>query len=112
MNAAGTVITIMFNKAMDNPAGKHTEFTYRINGGSVQSFIAAALNADPTKIDLTTSGTPIADGDTVTVSYTGNDITATDGGMITTFTDLAVTNSQRWFNFSQLWRRLHKNHMD
>ena len=112
MNATGTVITFIFNKAMDNPAGKHVEFTYKINGGSVQSFSAAKLNADPTKIDLTTSGTPIANGDTITVSYTGTDITATDGGMLPTFTDLEVTNSQRWFNFSQLWKRLHKNHMD
>jgi FKBP-type peptidyl-prolyl cis-trans isomerase len=111
-NSAGTVITIMFNKAMNDPAGRHAEFTYQINGGSVQSFSAAALNADPTKIDLTTSGTPIAYGDTITVSYTGTDITATDGDVLVNFTDLAVTNNLQRFNISRLWGLLHKRHMD
>ena len=91
-NAAGTVITIMFNKAMNNPAGKHAEFTYKIGSGSAQSFSSAALNADPTRIDLTTAGTPIAYGDKVTVSYTGTGITATDDGVLATFTDYAATN--------------------
>ena len=51
------------------PAGKHAEFNYKINGGADQSFSAAALNADTTKIDLTTSGAVIAHVDIVTVSY-------------------------------------------
>ena len=92
-NAAGTVITIRFNKVMNNPAGKYDEFKYRIGSGLTQSFSAAALNADRTKIDLITSGTPIAYGDTVTVSYTGTDITAADTGVLATFTNHAVTNN-------------------
>ncbi len=111
-NADRMIITITFNKAMNDPVGKHAEFTYKINGGSAQSFSAAALNADETKIDLTVSGTPIAYDDTVTVSYTGTGITATDDGVLLTFTDHAVTNFQRRFNFSQLWKLLQKRQMD
>ena len=49
---------------------EQAQFKYKIGGGDDQPFSAAALNADTTKIDLTTSGTTIAHGDTVTVSYT------------------------------------------
>jgi PGF-pre-PGF domain-containing protein len=90
-NAAGTVITITFNKAMANPAGKHGEFSYKIGGGAAQTFSAAALNAG--KIDLTTSGTAIAYGNTVTVSYTKGTVTAADTGVLESFTDQAVTNA-------------------
>jgi uncharacterized repeat protein (TIGR02059 family) len=84
-NATGTVITLTFTKAMNNPAGKQGDFAYQINGGSVQFFSAAVLNTDPTKIDLITAGIPIAYGDRVTVSYTGTDITSTDGGVLDNF---------------------------
>jgi len=30
---------------MNNPAGKHAEFTYKIGSGPAQSFSAAALNS-------------------------------------------------------------------
>ena len=92
-NTAGNVITLTFTKPMASPTGKQGEFKYQINGGANQSFSAAALNADPTKIDLTTSGTPIAYGDTVTVSYTLGTVIAGDGGVLATFTGQAVTNN-------------------
>ena len=41
-NTAGTVINITFNKAMNNPTGDQSQFTYSINGGAPQSFSAAA----------------------------------------------------------------------
>jgi uncharacterized repeat protein (TIGR02059 family) len=92
-NGTGTVITLTFNRVMNNPAGKHGEFAYQINGGSVQSFSATALNADPTKIDLITSGMSIVYGDMVTVSYAGKDITATDGGVLESFGGLSADNN-------------------
>ena len=93
-NTAGTTITITFSRAMADPAGKHGEFTYSINGGAAQAFSAAALNADTTKIDLTTAGTAIAFGDVVTVSYTAGTVTAADTGVLATFADQAVTNNK------------------
>jgi PKD repeat protein len=92
-NTAGNVITITFNKAMANPAGKNGQFGYRINGGALQTFSAAALNADTTKIDLTTSGIAIAGGNTVTVSYTAGTVLAADNGVLATFTNQPVTNN-------------------
>ncbi|WP_292423374.1 S-layer family protein, partial [Methanoregula sp.] len=92
-NTAGTLITISFNKAMANPAGKQGQFSYTVDGGAPQTFSAAALNADTTKIDLTPSGTAIAYGNTVNVSYTVGTVVAADGGVLATFADQAVTNN-------------------
>ena len=61
-NTAGTTFIIEFNKTMADPSSKQAQFKYKIDGGANQPFSAAALNADTTKIDLTTSGTTIAHG--------------------------------------------------
>ena len=92
-NAAGDTITITFNKNMANPAGKHGEFSYKVNGGTAQNFSAAVLNTDNTKLDLTCAGTAIAYGNTVTVSYTKGTVLAADGSVLESFTDQAVTNN-------------------
>ncbi|MDD1655389.1 MAG: IPT/TIG domain-containing protein, partial [Methanomicrobiales archaeon] len=92
-NTAGTIITITFSKAMANPAGKQGEFAYQVGGGADQPFSAAALNADTARIDLTTSGTTIGYGNTVTVSYTAGTIVAADGGVLATFSGQGVTNN-------------------
>jgi hypothetical protein len=78
---------------MANPSGKHGEFKYRVNGGAVQNFSAATLNADNAKIDLTCAGTAIAFGNTITVSYTKGTVVAADSGVLENFTDQAVTNN-------------------
>jgi len=91
VNAAGTVLTLTFNKAMANPAGKHAQFA--ANDGSARTFSAAALNADTTKIDLTISGSAIYIGATVTASYTVGTVVAGDGGVLATFSGQAVTNN-------------------
>ena len=93
-NSAGNVITIAFSKAMNDPAGKQAEFSYAVNSGSALTFSAAALESDTTKIDLTTSTTgTIAHGNTVTVSYSGSDVTGTDTGALTSFSNQSVTNN-------------------
>ena len=90
-NVAGTTITIVFNKAMADPTGKQTQFTYRINGGSPQPFSSAALSGG--NIVLTTSGMAIAYGNTVTVSYTKGTVTAVDTGILESFVNQPVTNT-------------------
>jgi PKD repeat protein len=92
-NTAGTVISITFNKAMANPAGDQGQFTYSINGGTAQPFGAAALDSTNTIIDLTTSGTAIAYGNTVTVNYTAGSVASADGGYLATFNNQPVTNT-------------------
>ncbi len=92
-NVAGTVITITFNKAMANPAGKQAQFKYRINGGADQAFSAAALNADTARIDLTCSSANIFYGSTVTLLYSSGTVAAADGGLLASFSGQAVTNN-------------------
>jgi len=92
-NVAGTVITVVFDKAMANPAGKQAQFKYQIGGGADQPFSVAALNADTTKIDLTCSGTAIAFGNTVTLLYSSGTVAAADGGVLASFSGRAVTNN-------------------
>ena len=84
-NTAGTAINITFNKAMNNPSGDQGQFTYSINGGASQAFSAAALDSNPDVIDLTTSGTPIAYDNVVTVNYTVGTVTSTDNGVLSDF---------------------------
>ena len=43
-NLDGTVITITFNKFMNDPTGKHGEFSYKVNGGADQPFSAAGYS--------------------------------------------------------------------
>ena len=76
---------------MADPSGKQGQFSYQVNSGSAQSFSAAALSGG--NIVLTTSGTPIAYGNTVTVSYTAGTVTAADGGVLASFSGQAVTNN-------------------
>jgi hypothetical protein len=92
-NSAGTVISITFSKAMASPAGDQGQFTYSINGGTAQSFSAAALDSNTSIIDLTTSGTAIQYGNTITVSYTAGTVTAADGGVLASFVNEPVTNA-------------------
>jgi hypothetical protein len=92
-STAGTIITITFSKSMADPAGKQAEFSYKVNGGPAQTFSAAALNAYNSRIDLTCSGTAIAIGDIVTVSYALGTVLAADGTVLASFTDQPVTNT-------------------
>ena len=77
---------------MADPSGKQGRVQFiKVNSGSAQSFSAAALSGG--NIVLTTSGTPIAYGNTVTVSYTAGTVTAADGGVLASFSGQAVTNN-------------------
>ena len=90
-NEAGTIVTITFNKAMANPDGKQSQFSF--NDGTNKTFSVAALNADTTKIDLTVNEAAIDNGANVTIDYTAGDIVAADNGVLATCTTQAVTNS-------------------
>jgi len=92
-NAAGTVITITFDRSMADPAADVGNFDYQINGGAAQTFSTAVLNGDTTTIDLTTSGTVITLSNLVTVSYTKGTVTAANGGVLASFAGESVTNN-------------------
>jgi len=90
-NAAGTIVTVSFDKAMADPAGRHDQFTVNVNGVPL-SITAASLNSTPTRIDLTLA-TPVAYGQSVTVAYSTGTVTAADTGVLATFAPQNVTNA-------------------
>ena len=98
----GSLITIQFSKTMANPVGQQGYFKYQVNGGADQTFSAAALNGDTSKIDLICSGTAIVYGNTITVKYTVGGISASDFGILASFSGQAVTNNVTMLNGDQL----------
>ncbi|MFC5471841.1 SwmB domain-containing protein [Cohnella suwonensis] len=90
-NAAGTIVTVTFDKAMADPAGKHGQFTVNVNGVP-NSVTAATLNSTPTKIELTLAN-PVTYGQSVTIGYSAGTVTAEDTGVLATFAPQNVTNA-------------------
>ena len=96
-NTAGTTITITFSHDMNSPSSQQSHFKYQINGGGDQSISAVSRRISPhhNQFNLTTSGTPIACSDTVTISYTPGSVTSDDGHPLAGFTGQAVTNNMQ-----------------
>ncbi len=92
-NAAGTTITITFDRSMADPAADVANFKYQRNGGADEAFSAAVLNGDTATIDLTTTTATIVPSDTVTVSYTAGSVTAANGGVLASFAVKSVINN-------------------
>jgi hypothetical protein len=65
---------------------------FLVNNGSDDPVTDAELESDTTIIDLTVT-TPIQNGQTVTVSYSGYYVTSTDGGTLANFSGQTVINN-------------------
>lgn len=95
-DASGSIVIVTFDKAMTNPAGKENYFKVYVDGGFIPVPInAAALNSDPTKVELTLT-TPVTNGQTVYVAFLQHipgEWTAADGGVLDTFPQKPVTNA-------------------
>ena len=88
----GTKVILTFNKAMAAPTGESAEFAVIVND-NLDPVIGTALDPSDAKNIVLTLTTPIAYDDDVTVSYPpGGSIESSDGGVLATFTDQAVTN--------------------
>jgi uncharacterized repeat protein (TIGR02059 family) len=103
-NTAGTIITLAFNKAMADPAGKHAQFSATV-AGVARGITAATLNADTTKINLTLASA-VTSGQVVTIDYTAGDVAAADGSPLASFSGQSVTNNaasayQQWNGYPQ-----------
>jgi hypothetical protein len=85
-NNDGTAIILEFNKAMADPASKHGQFSFSIDGIGVREFSAAVL-MNPYTISLTVSGPAITYGATGSVSYTPGNAAAADTGVLAAFTE-------------------------
>lgn len=87
----GTRVILSFSTAMASPAGKEAEFAVLVNGAA-DPVSAAALNPDPTKVELILAN-PVAFGDTVTVAYTKGTVKAADNGVLASFSAQPATNT-------------------
>ena len=91
-SADGTKVTVTFSKAMAALPVAPAGFAVTVKGTD-DSITAVALDADPSKIDLTLA-TPITSySDAVQVSYTAGTVQAADGGKLASFTAQGVTNN-------------------
>jgi hypothetical protein len=90
-SANGWVVTLTFDKYMNNPANKQSEFVLKIN--DVESPLAyIQYNSDFRKYDLGLLNNAIVDTDTVTISYIQGTITADDNSALGSFTNYPVNN--------------------
>lgn len=90
-NELGNIITLAFDKAMVNPAGKHEQFTVEVNG-VIKPVASASLNSDSKKIDLQINEN-ILQGDSVKVGYTPGTVAAANGAALAAFANKDVVNN-------------------
>lgn len=88
----GTYIDLKFNKPMNSPVGKHSQFSYTIDGTSATFSAAALKGGDDTSIRLTCN-TVITNGVVVLASYTPGSVGSLDGGLLIAFSATLVTNN-------------------
>ncbi|WP_292489426.1 SwmB domain-containing protein [Methanoculleus sp. 10] len=89
----GEFINITFNREMNEPAGKHDQFTFFVNDVK-RDFSDAALSADNLTFSLEVDGEAlIAAGDIVNMSYTRGDVTSQNNGKLASFENLTVENN-------------------
>ncbi len=99
--ARGTGVEIQFDRPMNNPAGKETQFLVEVNGSPVDVTSANLKPGDNTTIVLTLAS-PLSGGESVNVSYTQGDATATTGGVLLSFTSVSVTLLAQSINFPDI----------
>ena len=88
-------ITLTFNKDMQDPAGLGGGgFSYTINGAD-QTVTSITYNAGNPSVYALELHAGIQPGDTVTLSYTpgATPIQSTEGGLLASFSNLALTNN-------------------
>lgn len=89
-----TQISLTFDKDMADPTGMHGDFSWN-DGSGARTFSAAALDGSDSKIIILTISGDIIQKDNagITVGYTEGTLESSDGGVLATFTDQAVTNN-------------------
>lgn len=100
VNAGGNILAITFSKTMDDPTGKHNQFTVEADGSVITISSAEYGGADIYNLNL---GTNIVDNQVVTVSYTPGDVVSAEGGVLAAFTDESATNNSALPNFEEIF---------
>lgn len=92
-------VELRFDHRMNNPAGKESQFTVTVNDAPVTVSSAALKTGDPYTIVLTLSS-PLSGSETVFVSYTKGDVSATTGGLLESFSNEPVTLKAQIITFT------------
>jgi gliding motility-associated-like protein len=87
--AKNTYIEIQIDRIMNDPAGKQSQFSAKVNGSAVTITALSLKTGDPYTIILTLA-VPLTGTETVLLSYTQGDVSATTGGLLATFVDQPV----------------------
>jgi len=98
--AKSTNVEIQLDRTMNDPAGKQSQFEVKVNGTPATISTVNLKTGDPYTIVLNLAA-PLAGTETVLVSYTQGDVTATTGGLLLSFTDLPVTLTAQTITFTQ-----------
>jgi len=85
-----TQIELTFNRAMEDPAGKHTEFV--VNNGQTIIPSSISLKSGTDNIYIIELPESIQEGQVVTVSYNGVSIQSTSGDELAAFVNKGVKN--------------------
>jgi len=96
--ARSTGVEIQFDRTMNDPAGKQSQFAVTVDGNPVSVTSVALKTGDPYSFSLTLA-TPLTGSETVFVSYTQGDVTATNGGYLLSFVNEPVTLLAQTINF-------------
>jgi uncharacterized repeat protein (TIGR02059 family) len=89
-NVEGTIISIIFDKNMADPTGKHEQFM--ATNGAPNAITAITLTEDNSVMNLTLTS-PVLFGEVVTISYSEGDIVDGGGNILHSFALEAVTNT-------------------
>jgi hypothetical protein len=93
-----TGIEIEFDRTMSDPTGKEGQFSVSVDGSPVAVTAINIKEGDPFTYQFTLA-TPLTGSETVYISYTPGDVTATSGGFLDTFTDQFVFLLSQTINF-------------
>ena len=92
-------IEIQFDKPMADPAGKHAQFTVKVNGTPVIISAVSLKPGDPYTI-VVTLDSPLTGGETVLISYTQGNVTSESGGLLPSFVDQPVNFTLQTVSFT------------
>ncbi|MFW6370417.1 MAG: family 43 glycosylhydrolase, partial [Bacteroidota bacterium] len=85
----GLSVALEFNKTLQAQSGQEAYFAVKVNGAIYQ---VQEITFSQSTLSILTD-IPIRHGDTVFVTYAGGEISAIDGGILSDFTDKAITNN-------------------
>lgn len=98
--AKSTNVEIQLDRPMSDPAGKQSQFEVKVDGSPVTINTVNLKTGDPNTIVLNLA-TPLTGTETVLVSYTQGDVTATTGGFLLSFADQSVTLTAQTITWTQ-----------